>query len=48
MSSLVKIIFLNGVGSVGKTSIAKNLQSILEEAYLHVGVDQFMAMMPEK
>lgn len=42
------IIFLNGVGSVGKTSIAKALQSILETPYLHVGVDQFIDMMPEK
>jgi chloramphenicol 3-O phosphotransferase len=48
MTSKAKIIFLNGVGSVGKTSIAKELQSILEEAYLLVGVDQFIDMMPEK
>lgn len=48
MESKVKIIFLNGVGSVGKTSIAKELQSILEEAYLHVGIDQFIDMLPEK
>ncbi|OGT37081.1 MAG: chloramphenicol phosphotransferase [Gammaproteobacteria bacterium RIFCSPHIGHO2_12_FULL_38_14] len=48
MSNQSKIIFLNGVGSVGKTSIAKILQSILDEAYLHVGVDHFIDMLPEK
>lgn len=48
MSAPTKIIFLNGVGSVGKSSIAKMLQSILEEAYLHVSVDHFIDMMPEK
>lgn len=48
MSVDVKIIFLNGVGSAGKTSIAKALQSILDEPYLHLSVDQFIDMMPEK
>nr|AIA18477.1 Chloramphenicol phosphotransferase-like protein [uncultured bacterium] len=48
MHTQSKIIFLNGVGSVGKTSIAKMLQSLLDEAYLHVGVDQFIDMLPEK
>jgi chloramphenicol 3-O phosphotransferase len=48
MSNQSKIIFLNGAGSVGKTSIAKILQSILDEAYLHVGVDHFIDMLPEK
>lgn len=43
-----KIIFLNGVGSVGKTSIAKALQEILQQPYLHVGIDQFLEMLPEK
>lgn len=48
MENKVKIIFLNGVGSVGKTSIAKELQLILKEAYLHVGIDQFIDMLPQK
>jgi chloramphenicol 3-O phosphotransferase len=48
MNTKSKIIFLNGVGSVGKTSIAKALQTILEEAYLHVSIDQFIDMLPEK
>lgn len=46
--SKAKIILLNGVGSVGKTSIAKELQSILDELYLHIGVDSFIDMMPAK
>ncbi|MDQ8040077.1 MAG: hypothetical protein REH83_06695 [Rickettsiella sp.] len=39
MSNLAKtkIIFLNGVSSVGKTSIAKMLQIILDDAYLPTG-----------
>ena len=48
MNTTVKIIFLNGVSSAGKSSIAKSLQSILDAAYLHVGIDQFIEMMPEK
>jgi chloramphenicol 3-O phosphotransferase len=41
-----KIILLNGVGSVGKTSIAKALQTITTETFLHVSMDGFMDMMP--
>jgi chloramphenicol 3-O phosphotransferase len=41
-----KIIFLNGPSSAGKTGIAKELQQLLEEPYLHVGVDMFYRMMP--
>lgn len=48
MNKSAKIIFLNGVGSVGKTSIAKALQTILTEPYLHVGIDAFMNMLPER
>lgn len=49
MNTPAKIIFLNGVSSVGKTSIAKALQTILlDDAFLHVGVDQFIDMLPEK
>lgn len=41
------IIFLNGVSSSGKTTIAKELQRQLDEPFLHVGVDHFLQMMPE-
>lgn len=44
----VNIIFLNGVSSVGKTSVAKALQAILDEAYLHVSIDQFIDMLPQQ
>jgi len=44
----VTIIFLNGVSSSGKTSIAKILQQTLPEPYLHVQLDNFEAMLPER
>ncbi|MCD4818878.1 MAG: chloramphenicol phosphotransferase CPT family protein [Candidatus Cloacimonetes bacterium] len=43
-----KIIFLNGTSSSGKTTIAKELQQISEEAYLLVSVDNFINMLPQK
>jgi chloramphenicol 3-O phosphotransferase len=42
------VIFLNGVSSAGKTSIAKVLQQTLPEPYLHVPLDSFEAMLPER
>jgi chloramphenicol 3-O phosphotransferase len=41
------IILLNGVGSVGKTAIAKALQSIARTQFLHVQMDAFIEMLPE-
>ncbi|HET6157936.1 MAG TPA: chloramphenicol phosphotransferase [Dongiaceae bacterium] len=41
------IVLLNGVGSVGKSSIAKALQGITREPFLHVEMDAFFNMMPE-
>jgi chloramphenicol 3-O phosphotransferase len=46
--SNVQIIFLNGPSSAGKTEIAKELQQILVEPYLHVGVDMFYKMLPRR
>ena len=43
---MTKIILLNGVGSVGKSSIAKALQTITTETFLHISMDAFMDMMP--
>ena len=37
------VIFLNGPSSSGKSSIARALQRLLAEPYLHVGVDYFLA-----
>lgn len=42
------IILLNGVSSSGKTSIAKALQKLLEAPYLHVCIDSFEQMMPDR
>ncbi len=42
------IILLNGPSSSGKSSIIKVLQDILETYYLHVGIDTFISLMPEK
>lgn len=42
------VIFLNGASSSGKSTIAKQLQSLMPDYYLHIGIDSFIAMMPEK
>ena len=43
-----KIIVLNGTSSSGKSSIAKELQAVLSEPYLHLGIDTFIAMLPSR
>ena len=43
-----EIIFLNGVSSAGKSSIAEALQVLLPDPFLHVGVDHFVGMMPRR
>lgn len=40
------VILLNGVGSAGKTSIARALQAMTAETYLHVQMDAFLEMLP--
>lgn len=47
MNSPFQIILLNGVGSSGKSSIAKELQKIADKPFLHVQMDDFCAMLPE-
>ncbi|EGU58890.1 chloramphenicol 3-O phosphotransferase [Vibrio nigripulchritudo ATCC 27043] len=42
------VIFLNGPSSSGKSTIAKALQSQLPGYYLHIGIDTFISMMPDK
>ena len=44
----MKIIYLNGASSSGKTSLSRELQEILSENYLHIGIDTLISMMPEK
>ena len=41
-----KIIFINGVSSSGKSSLAVELQKRLAEDYLHLQLDAFIEMMP--
>lgn len=43
---MTTIILLNGVGSAGKGSIARALQEITSEPYLHVEMDAFIEMLP--
>lgn len=45
---MATIILLNGVGSAGKSSIAKALQAIASEPFLHVAMDAFLDMMPAR
>lgn len=40
------IILLNGVGSAGKSSIARALQAMLSDPWLHVSMDGFLDMLP--
>ena len=47
MKTLTGIVLLNGVGSVGKSSIAKELQKITTEPFLHVEMDAFLNMLPD-
>jgi chloramphenicol 3-O phosphotransferase len=42
-----RIIILNGVGSVGKSSTARALQTLTAEPLLHVAMDAFIDMLPE-
>jgi chloramphenicol 3-O phosphotransferase len=41
-----KIIFLNGVSSSGKSTLAKELQKRLTESFLHLQLDDFIHMLP--
>lgn len=48
MSATTHVIVLNGIGSVGKSSTAKALQAITSKPFLHVSMDAFLSMLPEK
>jgi chloramphenicol 3-O phosphotransferase len=47
VNSTARIVLLNGVGSAGKGSIAKALQKITTDPFLHVEMDAFLQMLPE-
>lgn len=42
------IIFLNGCGSSGKTSIAKSIQYLSDTPWLRLGIDMFVDMLPNR
>lgn len=42
------VIILNGVGTVGKSSTARALQAIASKPFLHVSMDNFLNMLPER
>ena len=42
MNGTARIVLLNGVGSVGKSSIARALQAIAREPFLHVRMDELV------
>jgi chloramphenicol 3-O phosphotransferase len=42
------IILLNGISSVGKSSICKALQSITTDPFLYMEMDAYLAAMPSK
>ena len=41
-----RVLLLNGVGSAGKSSIAKSLQVITRAPFQHVAMDAFLDMLP--
>lgn len=43
-----RAIVLVGVSSVGKTAVSEELQLQLTEPFLHVGLDHFLAMFPQR
>jgi chloramphenicol 3-O phosphotransferase len=48
VSASARIIMLNGVGSAGKSSIARALQAMTDECFLYVAMDAFLEMLSEK
>ena len=48
MSQPPHVIILNGVGSVGKTTVARALQQVVASPFLHVAMDAVVDMMPAR
>lgn len=48
MPNPVRIIFLNGVSSAGKTTLCTALQDTLDEPYLYIGLDDAYRMLPKR
>lgn len=47
VTRIARIVLLNGVGSAGKSSIAKALQAVAADPFLHVPMDAFLDMLPD-
>ncbi|HEY2048093.1 MAG TPA: hypothetical protein VGH03_02035 [Caulobacteraceae bacterium] len=43
-----RVIILNGVGSVGKSSTARALQTLTAQPFLHMSMDAFIDMLPPR
>lgn len=43
-----QVIVLNGVSSVGKSSVAKAIQQSAKKPFLHVQMDDFLSMLPPR
>lgn len=41
------VILLNGTSSSGKSTIAEALQAVMDEPYLHTGIDHYLARLPK-
>ena len=48
MANSAQIIYINGPSSSGKSSLARALQQELDLPFLHISLDKFIGMMPEK
>ncbi|WP_374574076.1 chloramphenicol phosphotransferase CPT family protein [Phenylobacterium sp.] len=44
----VQVVVLNGSSSAGKSSVAKALQRLAAKPFLHVAMDHFLDMLPER
>lgn len=42
------VIFLNGTSSAGKTSLVQHLQEGLDKPFIHIGIDHFLFMFPNR
>lgn len=42
------IVLINGTSSSGKSSLARELQEIMDEPYLHLGLDHFIHNLPQR
>ena len=43
-----QVIYFKGSSSVGKSTLARTLQEILDPYFLHIGIDRIVGMMPLK